>query len=58
MLIMSRQIMVVLSNDNGFLRLNRDINDLICKLTLLDKDNKLSPPQTVISFNLRLKLVN
>ena len=50
MLIMSRQITVVLSSDNGFLRLNRDINDLICKLTLLDKDNKLSLPKTLISF--------
>ena len=52
---MSRQIMVVLSNDNGFVRLNRDINGLICELTLLDMDNKLSPPKTLISFNLKLK---
>ena len=75
---MSRQIMVVLSNDNGFARLNRDINELIFKITMLDKDikpqnldfilisfnlklkdkdNKLSPPKTLISSNLKLKLV-
>ena len=47
---MSRQIMVVLSNDNGFVRLNRDINELIFKITMLDKDNKLSPSKTLISF--------
>ena len=35
-LIMTRQLMVVLYNDNGFFRLNRDINGLICKLTMLD----------------------
>ena len=58
---MTRQIMVVLSNDNGFVRLNRDINELIFKITMLDKDNKLSRdhPQNLdfilISFNLKLK---